>query len=141
MNYAGFAYQAVPPAPGRPAAPGEAAAPQTTTTTSASEGTSGGAPPEGPGLIGMMPMVIMMIGLLMFMTWQTSSQRKKQDATIDALKVGDRVLTSSGLVGRLKEIGPRYAKLELTPGVKVEVLRSSLSGRDEKSDSDKDPKK
>ena len=89
----------------------------------------------------MMPMVIMMIGLLLFMTWQTSSQRKKQDATIDALKVGDRVLTASGLVGRLKEIGPRYAKLELAPGVKVEVLRSSLSGRDEKSDSDKDTKK
>ena len=46
------------------------------------------------------------------------------------LKKGDRVVTQSGLVGRLLEVDTRYAKLELAPGVKVQVLRTSLLGRD-----------
>ena len=40
------------------------------------------------------------------------------------------MVTQSGLIGRLVEIEPRYAKLEIAPGVKVQVLRTSLSGRD-----------
>lgn len=73
---------------------------------------------------------LMFIPLLLFMFWQSRSQQKKQEATIAALKKGDKVLTQSGLVGRLLEVDNRYARLELAPGVKVQVLRSSLTGRD-----------
>jgi preprotein translocase subunit YajC len=64
------------------------------------------------------------------MLWSSRSQQKKQAAALADLKKGDRVLTQSGLVGKLVEIGDRYAKVELAPGVKVEVLKSGLLGRD-----------
>ena len=52
-----------------------------------------------------------------------------------ALKKGDRVITQSGLVGRLLSIEGRYAKLELPPsGTKVTILRSGLLGRDAEGD-------
>ncbi len=74
--------------------------------------------------------ILLLLPLLFIMFWSTRSQQKKQAAAIKDLKKGDRVLTQSGLVGKLVEVGDRYAKLELAPGIKVEVLRSGLLGKD-----------
>jgi preprotein translocase subunit YajC len=73
---------------------------------------------------------LLLVGMLVFLFWSSRSQQKKQDTAISQLKKGDRVVTQSGLIGRLVEIEPRYAKLEIAPGVKVQVLRTSLTGRD-----------
>lgn len=64
------------------------------------------------------------------MVFSSRSQQKKQQQTIAALKKGDRVLVQGGLVGKLVEAGDRYAKLEIAPGVKVDVLKSALIGKD-----------
>jgi preprotein translocase subunit YajC len=73
---------------------------------------------------------LLLVGMLIFIFWSNRSQQKKQEATISALKKGDKVVTQSGLVGRLVDLEPRYARLEIAPGVKIQVLRTSLSGRD-----------
>jgi hypothetical protein len=36
----------------------------------------------------------------------------------------------SGVIGKLVELGDRYAKLEVAPGMKIEVLKSGLLGKD-----------
>lgn len=75
-------------------------------------------------------MLLMFVPIILFMFWQSRSQQKKQEALISSLKKGDRIVTQSGLVGKLLEVDTRYAKVELAPGVKVQVLRTSLVGRD-----------
>jgi preprotein translocase subunit YajC len=114
-----LAFQAVPAAHDQGA----------TATQSPPPGPEEGAPAPGGG--SSMLLFLMFIPLLIFMFWQSRSQQKKQEATVAALKKGDRVLTQSGLIGRLLEVDSRYARIELAPGVKVQVLRSSLSGRDD----------
>jgi preprotein translocase subunit YajC len=124
LDFAVFAFQAVPPAPGRasPAAPGSQ-------ETEAPKHGGSDAPPPGGGLLGgVFPLLL--IAMLVFFFFSTRSQQKKQDQTISSLKKGDRVVTQSGLVGRLVDIEPRYAKVEIAPGVKVQILRTSLTGRD-----------
>ncbi len=74
--------------------------------------------------------ILLLLPLLFIMFWSSRSQQKKQQAALTALKKGDRVLTQSGLVGKLVEIGDRYAKVELAPGVKVDILKSGLLGKD-----------
>jgi len=64
------------------------------------------------------------------MFFSSRSTQKKQQAALASLKKGDRVLTQSGLVGKLLEVGDRYAKIELAPGMKVDMLKSSLLGKD-----------
>ncbi len=119
MNFGVLAFQAVPESP-RPQSSGQSTAPASPD--------SGAAPPSSFGLFA--PMLIV-IPFILIMLWQGRSQQKKQEANISALKKGDRVLTQSGLVGRLAAIEGRYAKLELPPsGTKITVLRSSLLGRD-----------
>jgi preprotein translocase subunit YajC len=118
LNFGVFAFQSVPdspsvgtaqPAPGSPVEPAAGA-------------------PSSFGLITPLLILIPFIAILFF---QSRSQQKKQEATITGLKKGDRVITQSGLVGRLLSIEGRYAKLELPPsGTKVTILRSGLLGRD-----------
>jgi preprotein translocase subunit YajC len=77
----------------------------------------------------MLPVFFLLVLFVVFF-WQNRSQQKKQETAISGLKKGDKVVTQGGIVGRLSEIDSRYARLEIAPGVKLQVLRSSLAGRD-----------
>lgn len=87
-----------------------------------------------------MLMPLLLIGMIAFIFWSSRSQQKKQEAAVSALKKGDRVVTQSGIVGRLVELEPKYVKVEIAPGTKVQMLRSSLVGRDADDASDKKEK-
>lgn len=126
MSFASFSLQQnVPPAPGRPT--GKASPVTTQQAPPPSHETQ--PPPAGSGFGLMLPMLLLG-GLLIVMFWSSRSQQKKQQAALASLKKGDRVLTQSGLVGKLVEVGDRYAKVEIAPGVRVELLKSGLLGRD-----------
>jgi preprotein translocase subunit YajC len=113
-------YQNIPPPPARQ--PSEAAP---------SQPPPGGAPPpDGGGALGLLPLLIMVVPLLLLMFFTSRSQQKKQTQMLASLKKGDRVLIQGGMVGKLVELGDRYAKVELAPGVKVDVLKSGLLGKD-----------
>lgn len=119
MNFGVFAFQAVPDSP-RPGGAEQVAPP----------GGGEGAPAPSSGF-GLITPLLILIPFILILFFQSRSQQKKQETAISSLKKGDRVLTQSGLVGRLLSIEGRYAKLELPPsGMKVTILRSGLLGRD-----------
>lgn len=74
--------------------------------------------------------LLMLAPLIIMMFWTSRSQQKKQAKVIADLKKGDWVLTQGGLRGKLVEVGDRFAKVEISAGVKVEILKSALLGRD-----------
>ena len=79
----------------------------------------------------MFLMLMMFLPIILFMFFSNRSQRKKQTDMESKLKKGDRVVTQSGLVGKLVDpIEGRHARIEIAPGVKVQVLRSSIAGLD-----------
>ncbi len=118
MNHPGtFAFQAVPET-----------APHTASQPGGSEAPGQAAPTGG---LGMLFPLLLFLPIILLLFWQSRSQQKKQEATLSSLKKGDRVITQSGLIGRLTSIEGRYAKLELLPaGTKVTMLKTSILGRD-----------
>ena len=58
-------------------------------------------------------------------------QQKKAKDLESKLKRGDRVFTNGGVIGKIITLGDKRATLEIAPGVKVEILRSSIGGIDE----------
>lgn len=116
------AYQNIPPAPGRDSG----------TTQAPSTPPPGGnsPPPDGLGGGGLLPLLMMVVPMLLLLFFTSRSQQKKQAAALASLKKGDRVLTQSGLVGKLVEMDERFVKLEISPGVKVEILKSQILGAD-----------
>ena len=78
----------------------------------------------------MFPMLILILPLFFLLFWMPRSQQKKQAAALAKLQKGDRVVTHSGMLGKLVEMGERTYKLEIAAGVKVDVLKSSIAGKD-----------
>jgi len=115
-----FSLQNIPPAPGRPG---------TETAQPASSSPAAPAAHDSGGIMNMLPFLLIAI-MLPLLLLSSRSQSKKQAAAIAALAKGDRVLIQGGLVGKLIEIGDRYAKVEIAPGVKVDFLKNSLLGKD-----------
>ncbi len=122
---ANFAFQDLPAQPQRLEV-GQQGVPQTAQDPAPAPPASG----DPTGLGPLLPMLLMIAPLFLLMWWMSRSQQKRQEKALAELKKGDRVLTQSGLVGKLLEVGDRYAKVEVAAGVKVEVLRTSLLGRD-----------
>ena len=79
----------------------------------------------------MLPMLLMVVPLILLMVFTSRSASKKQSKLLATLQKGDRVVTQGGFVGKLVELGDRYAKVELAPGVKVDILKSGLLGKDD----------
>ena len=121
-----LSFQNVPPAPGRETGAG------TVAPSAADHGApAGGSHATEGGLGSMLPMLIMVVPLVLLMVFTSRSQSKKQKKVLESLQKGDRVIMQGGLVGKLVEIGDRLAKVELAPGMKVEVLKSGLLGKDD----------
>jgi preprotein translocase subunit YajC len=79
----------------------------------------------------MVLMLMAFLPVILFMFFSSRSQQKKQKAMESNLKKGDRIVTQSGLVGKLVDtVEGRHAKIEIAPGVKVTILRTSIAGLD-----------
>jgi preprotein translocase YajC subunit len=86
---------------------------------------AGGAPPApAPGGSPYMSliMVLMFAPILFFMFRRNNKEREARAK----LKKGDRIASTSGLVGELIEMDERFAKVKLGPGNTVTMLTSSL---------------
>ncbi|MCK6592467.1 MAG: preprotein translocase subunit YajC [Polyangiaceae bacterium] len=110
------------PAPGRnaPATGPEQPAPAPAPT--------GDAPQPPGGLFGGASSILILLLPLLLIFLMTRTQTKKQKQLESNLKVGDRVLSQSGLIGKIVDMGERTVKMEIAPGVNVQMLKSSIQG-------------
>lgn len=114
----------------QPVNPRENAAPAPARTEGQPSQGAPTAAPEAPSS-GFSPMLILIMALPLLLVILTSrSQSKKQKKIEESLKVGDRVFTRSGLIGKLTEIGDRTTKVEIAPGVTVQMLKTAIEGTD-----------
>lgn len=103
-------------------------------------GGGGGGQPAGGGS-GALQLLFPLLIFAAFYFFLIRPQQKKQKELENKLKKGDRVFTSSGIVGRIIELNDKRATLEVAKGVNMVFLRSAISGLDEtdpaKVDADK----
>ena len=69
------------------------------------------------------------IAFLVYMMWQQSRQRKRQQDMLAGLQIGDQVMTMGGMIGRIREIDDEIVQLEVADGVVVRIARGAISGR------------
>ncbi len=95
-------------------------------------GTAGvAAGPAAPGgaaqmLNSFLPLVVVAL-IYFFMLRPMSKQRKEEEETQKALRKGDRVVTSSGIIGLIHELEEREVVLETTEKTRIRVLRSTVN--------------
>lgn len=98
--------------------------------------TTAGASQGGPGLlVSLIPFVLIFL-IFYFLLIRPQQQRASQHKTmLDALKKGDKIITSGGLWGTITNLGKETVTLQIADMVKVKVERSHVtqiqSGDDE----------
>jgi len=85
---------------------------------------------NGLGAIIVQVLPIAAIGLVFYflVIAPANKQRRKQSEMIEALKKGDRVLTTGGIYGSIQGVEGDVVILKIAENVKVKVARSAVSG-------------
>lgn len=90
-----------------------------------------GAAPEAGG---SMWSTLIFFGVMILVFWlliirPQQKQKKKQEEFLTALKSGDKVLTSGGVIGRIVSISGSVVTVEIAKDTRVRVVKGSISGQ------------
>jgi preprotein translocase subunit YajC len=85
-------------------------------------------PPGGSFFISILPFLFIFIIFYFLLILPQQRQRKKHKAWVDALKKGDKVLTSSGFLGTVANIHKDVVTLQLAENLKLKVKKDYISG-------------
>ncbi len=76
----------------------------------------------------LLPFAVIFI-IFYFLIIRPQTRRiREQQKTLSALKKGDEVLTTGGILGTIEGITERFVTLEIASGVRIKLLKSQVSG-------------
>ena len=58
----------------------------------------------------------------------TKRKQKKLQEFLDALKVGDRVVTNGGIYGSVTKVNPKTVQLQIADKVRIELSKNAIVG-------------
>ncbi len=109
-------------------APAQPAAVQAVNTNAAT--TTSAAAPAAPqqSLFGMALPFIIMLGVMYFLMIRPQQKKMKEhQGMISALKAGDEVITSSGIIGTIQGMTEKVVTLEVSKNVQIKILKSQVN--------------
>ena len=77
--------------------------------------------------ISFFPLLLIFLIFYMLMIRPQQKKMKEHQATIAAVKKGDEVITGGGIRGRVTKVMDDDAEVEIAQGIKVRVVKSTLS--------------
>jgi preprotein translocase subunit YajC len=78
------------------------------------------------GFMGLLPIVLMFVLLYFLMIRPQMKRAKEHKQMVEALQKGDEVVTSGGVLGRIREMGEAYISLEIAPNTEISVQRGAV---------------
>ena len=80
------------------------------------------------GLLQLLPYAII-LGIFYFLILMPMKNRQKKIQEFqESLKVGDKVITTSGIYGLITRIGEKSLQLQIADKVRIEVARAAVGG-------------
>lgn len=80
------------------------------------------------GLLQFLPFALI-LGIFYFLILRPMKSRQKKIAEFqEALKVGDKVVTTSGIYGQITRLNDKSVQVQIADKVRIEVARASVGG-------------
>ncbi len=95
---------------------------------------AGGVDPGSGLLMQLLPLVLVLVVFYFLLIRPQQQARKRHMEMIAALKKNDVVVTSGGLIGKVKSVAEDEVRLELSPNVEVRVVRGTIAEVRSKTD-------
>lgn len=102
-------------------------------TDAYAQGAGAGDPTTGL-LMQMAPLVLVFVVFYFLLIRPQQQARKRHVEMIANLKKNDVVVTSGGLIGKVKSVADDELRIELSPNVEVRVVRGTIAEVRSKSD-------
>lgn len=87
-----------------------------------------GTPGAQPMWVQFLPFALILAIFYFIILLPMRRRQKKVQEFRDALKVGDRVITTSGIYGSITKLNDRSVQLQVADKVRIEVSRSAVGG-------------
>jgi preprotein translocase subunit YajC len=94
------------------------------------EGTGGGGAAAGGGAGGILSLIpfLLIFVIFYFLLIRPQQQKQKQQQTLlDAIKKGDKVVTTSGIWGTITNLGKDTVTLQVADNTKIKMQRENIS--------------
>jgi preprotein translocase subunit YajC len=113
----GLAFAAAGDAPALPASSGNAGAQEAAPPA-----------PQQPGFGSMLPLMLAMFAIMYFVSIRPKQKEmQQQQQMLSALKDGDEIITTSGILGKVTGMAEKVVTVEIAPSVRVKMLKSQVT--------------
>lgn len=82
---------------------------------------------EGSSIMSFIPMILIVIVFYFFMIRPQMAKAKEQKKFVEAIKRGDKVVTTAGIHGRIADMNETTVLLEVEGGTKIRFDKSAIS--------------
>jgi preprotein translocase subunit YajC len=86
---------------------------------------------EAPGqpdpFMSFLPLILIFVVFYFLLIRPQQKRAKEHKAMVEALKKGDWVVTTGGLLGRVTDLGENFVRLQVAEGVEVKVQRPAVA--------------
>ncbi|RPI16361.1 MAG: preprotein translocase subunit YajC [Lysobacterales bacterium] len=86
---------------------------------------AGGSQPNA--FVQLLPLVLIFVVFYFMLIRPQARRAKEHKAMVAALGVGDEVVTSGGMLGKVTETGDQFLTVEIADGVRVKVQRHTVA--------------
>jgi len=87
---------------------------------------SGGGQPGG--LVSFLPFAIILGIFYVLILMPMQKRQKKVQEFQSALKVGDKIITTSGIYGQITRVNDKSVQVQVADKVRIEIARASIGG-------------
>jgi preprotein translocase subunit YajC len=87
--------------------------------------------PPGPGVnpyVQLIPIALVFAIFYFIILLPTKRRQKKLQEFLDALKVGDRVVTNGGIYGSVTKVEGKTVQLQIADKVRIELSKNAIVG-------------
>jgi len=82
---------------------------------------------QSNALLQMLPLVLIFVVFYFLLIRPQAKRAKEHKTMVAALSVGDEVVTSGGILGRVTETGDQFLTVEIASGVQVKIQRHTVA--------------
>lgn len=75
------------------------------------------------------PLVLILLVFYFLIMRPQQKKFKAHQQMVSELKKGDKVITSSGIAGRITKVGEQFFGVEIAPNVVVEIERNAITAK------------
>jgi preprotein translocase subunit YajC len=74
--------------------------------------------------------LVLMVGVFYLLIWRPQQRRVANARALnDAVRLGDEIITTSGIYGTVTALRDDHIEIEIAPNVQVKIARGAIGGR------------